>query len=138
MTAPTSPLDKKETISVEKELTLEERVGRLEIVIENAFNALAKGIHESEIRLNEERVYLEKGLSQTLNMINLTILQNIVTIRELTKVLVEKELVDAKDLEEKVQTSLKEALELQRKVLEEAQAAAVAQQTEQTSEETKA
>lgn len=120
MSVPESPYEKKEAVP-EKELTLEERVGRLEIVIENVFNTLAKAIQEADLRAQEERRHLEQGISQTLNMINLTVLQNIVTVREVTKILIEKTLIDEKELNTKIEASLKEALDMQRQAIEKAQ-----------------
>lgn len=136
MSVPESPYEKKETVPTEKELTLEERVGRVEIVIENAFNALAKGIQEVDLKSQEERRHLEQGISQTLNMINLTVLQNIITVREVTKVLIEKGIVDEKELNAKIETSLKEALEMQRQAIEKAQEEILAAATQAAQEAT--
>jgi hypothetical protein len=100
MTSPESPLEKKaQTESIEEVLTLEERVGRLEIVIERAFNALAKNIHENDLRNIEQRNHLEGELTKTLTIMNLGTLQNVVTLRELMDDLVEKNLISKEELE---------------------------------------
>ena len=126
MTAPIDPMAKKEVKEEALELTIEERVGRLEIVLENAFNLLSKNIHETELRMAESRRYLETDLARSLHMMNLTTLQNIITIREVTTMLVEKQVVDGAELETKIDASLREALEAQAKAIEEAQANAQA------------
>lgn len=127
MTTPTSPLEKKVTeVTAEaaaeetRPLTLEERVGRLEITLEQAFNALARGIHESELRAVQARTEMEGELSKTLTMMNLSALQSIVTQKEVVKQLTEKNLLDQASLEESIGASLKHAVEQQQAAMQEA------------------
>lgn len=121
MTTPVNPDEKKEQKEVNA-LTLEERVGRLEIVLENAFNLLSKSIKETELRLQDSKRYLETDIARSLHMMNLTTLQNIITIRELANHLVGKQIVDGAELEEKIRVSLEEAIAEQTKAIEEANA----------------
>lgn len=121
MTTPANPDERKEQKEVNA-LTLEERVGRLEIVLENAFNLLSKSIKETELRLQDSKRYLETDIARSLHMMNLTTLQNIITIRELANNLVAKQVIDGAELEEKIRVSLEEAIAEQTKAIEEANA----------------
>jgi hypothetical protein len=129
MTTPQSPLDKKDQ-SAAPELTLDQRVNRLEHTIENAFNYLAKGISEVELKVTNENKDLQTQLSKTLTLMNMSTLQNIITIRETLRVLIEKDLVDAQAFEAQVTAELTKAIEAQQKAILEQQDA----QAEETQE----
>lgn len=124
MTTPESPLDKK-NLTVDAPLTLEERVGKLESTLENAFNFLAKNLSEVEFRAEQESKELQAQISKTLTLMNMSILQNIITIRETLRVLIEKEVVDAPTFEAQVTAELTKAIEAQQKAMMEAQAPVV-------------
>ena len=112
MTTPTSPLDKKE-VATEAPLTLEERVSKLEHTLENAFNFLAKNIAEVEFRISQESKELQAQLSKTLTLMNMSNLQNIITVRETLRVLINKEIVDPQAFETQVTAELTKAIEAQ-------------------------
>lgn len=116
---PESPLDKKET-DLERELTLDERVNRLEHVLENAFNQLGSYISEVELKVQRESQDLQQQLSKTLTLMNMSTLQNIVTLRETLKVLIEKEIIDPKTFEKDVTEELTKAIQAQQKAIQEA------------------
>jgi hypothetical protein len=116
---PESPLDKKET-DLERELTLDERVNRLEHVLENAFNQLGSYISEVELKTQRESQDLQQQLSKTLTLMNMSTLQNIVTLRETLKVLIEKEIIDPKAFEKDVTEELTKAIQAQQKAIQEA------------------
>jgi hypothetical protein len=116
---PESPLDKKET-DLERELTLDERVNRLEHVLENAFNQLGSYISEVELKTQRESQDLQQQLSKTLTLMNMSTLQNIVTLRETLKVLIEKEIIDPKTFEKDVTEELTKAIQAQQKAIQEA------------------
>lgn len=116
---PESPLDKKST-DIERELTLDERVNRLEHVLENAFNQLGSYISEVELKTQSESKDLQSQLSKTLTLMNMSTLQNIVTLRETLKVLIEKEIIDPKEFEKDVTEELTKAIQAQQKAILEA------------------
>lgn len=137
MITPESPLEKRvvettaEAAAEEtRTLTLEERVGRLEITLENAFNALARGIHESELRTVGARNEMQAELARTLTMMNLSALQSIVTLKEVVKQLTEKNVLDQAKLDENVSAALKEAVDSQQAAMQEAVSRAQAEATQ--------
>lgn len=130
MTTPDSPLDKKD-LNVEQELTTTEKVNRLEHTVENAYNQLAKYIHETELKLQQENYALQAELSRTLHLMNMSTLQNIVAIRETIKALIGKGVIDHAELDKAITEELTKAIEAQQKVITEAQEAEV--QTEEKS-----
>lgn len=129
--APDSPLDKKEGTAIERELTMEERVKRLEVTLENAFNYLGKEIHQSELRTKQEGETLQAQVSKTLTLMNMSTLQNIVAIRELIKTLVAEKIVDGDALDKRIQEELAKAIEAQQKVMQDQAKAAEAAEAKQ-------
>ena len=127
MTAPTSPLEKKEE-NLERELTTDERINRLEHTLENAYNQLGRAIHENELKTQHESMDLQQQLSKTLTLMNMSTLQNIVTLRETLKVLISKEVINANELEVAVTAELTKAIEAQQKTILEQQAIEAAPQ----------
>lgn len=121
MTAtPESPLEKK--VQVEEEtLTVEERVTRLEMTLERAFNVLGNSQHDMQMQLAEEKNHFEGELSQTLTLMNISTLQNVIALREVTRALIAKGLVDAEALDKVVQEELHKAIQAQQKAVQEAQ-----------------
>lgn len=122
MTAPESPLEKKDR-KVEEELTLVEKVHRLEHVVENAYNSLGKYIHETELKLQQENLALQQEISRTLTLMNMSTLQNIVAIRETIKALITKNVIDHAELDKAITEELTKAVEAQQKLMVEAQEA---------------
>lgn len=131
MTTPETPLDKKEPKVVE-ELTLAEKVGRLEHTLENAYNQLGKYIHETELKLQKDSLELQAEISRTLTLMNMSTLQNIVAIRETIKALIARNVVDEKELDQAINSELTKAIEAQQKIMTEAQEAYAKEQEEQT------
>ena len=122
MGTPETPLEKKESKAVD-ELTLNERVGRLEHTLENAYNQLGKYIHETELKFQKESLELQSEISRTLTLMNMSTLQNIVAIRETIKTLIAKNVVDEKELDTAINAELTKAIEAQQKIMSEAQEA---------------
>jgi hypothetical protein len=122
MTTPESPLDKKESV-FEEELTMPERVSRLEHVVENAYNQLGKYIHETELKFQKEGYNLQTEISKTLTLMNMSILQNIVAIRETVKALIAKNVLDQTELDKAITDELAKAIEAQQKIVSEVQEA---------------
>lgn len=131
MTTPESPLEKKES-SDERPLTADERISRLEIALENAYNVLARENHRIQMKVEEDNGILQSDLTRTLTLMNMSTLQNIVSIRVLAQELVAKGLLDQKDIEAKVAAELNTAVEAQQKVMKEARDAAEKAATEPT------
>jgi hypothetical protein len=131
MTTPESPLEKKES-SDERPLTADERISRLEIALENAYNVLARENHRIQMKVEEDNGILQGDLTRTLTLMNMSTLQNIVSIRVLAQELVAKGLLDQKDIEAKVAAELNTAVEAQQKVMQEARDAAQKAATEPT------
>lgn len=125
MTTPTSPLDKKTTIE-ERELTLEERVGRLEFTLERAYNVLTKQTTELEMGVAENFNRLQGEVTQAITVLNLSNLQNIITIRELVRVLAKSATIDEKSLNETITAELKKAVQEQQEILQKMQDEAMA------------
>lgn len=125
MTTPTSPLDKKTTIE-ERELTLEERVGRLEFTLERAYNVLTKQTTELEMGVAENFNRLQGEVTQAITVLNLSNLQNIITIRELVRVLAKSATIDEKSLNETITAELKKAVQEQQEILQKMQDEALA------------
>lgn len=116
MTTPTSPLDKKD-LNAEAELTLDQRVNRLEHTLENAFNYLGKQISSVDFKLSQESKEVQAEISKTLTLMNMSTLQNIVTLREILKTLIDKEIIDAKAFEASLTEELTRAIEAQQKAI---------------------
>lgn len=136
MSTPESPLEKKES-TLEKELTLSERVDRLEYVLESAYNQLGKHVQETELKLQKESQTLQEELSKTLQLMNMSTLQNIIAIKETIKVLIGKELVDQAALDAAITEEFKKAIEAQQKVISEAHAAYQAKEAQEAQETVK-
>jgi hypothetical protein len=120
MTTPETPLDKKD-LKQEEEITLTEKVSRLEHTLENAYNQLGRYIHETELKLQKDSVALQAEISRTLTLMNMSTLQNIVAIRETIKALIAKNVVDEKELDKAITEELTKAIEAQQKIMAEAQ-----------------
>ena len=116
MTTPETPEEKKELQEVEI-LTIEERLAKLENLVNNAFNYLAKTTHEVDFRLQNQVQELQTEVSKTITLINMSVLQNIVMLRELIGILVKKEIVDLKEYQEVVNTELTKAIETQQQII---------------------
>jgi hypothetical protein len=130
MTTPETPLDKKD-LRVEEELTLSEKVSRLEATLENAYNQLARSIHETELKLEKSSQELQVEISKTLTLMNMSTLQNIIAIRETVKALISKSLIDGEELDKAITEELKKGIEAQQKIMTEAQEAYVKEQSQE-------
>ena len=122
MTTPESPLDKKD-LKVEEELTLAEKISRLEHTLENAYNHLGKYINETELKLQQDNQKLQEELSRTLHLMNMSTLQNIIAIRETIKALINKNIIDHDELDKAITEELRKAMEAQQKIILENQKA---------------
>lgn len=115
-TAPESPLEKKDP-AADLELTTDERVARLEQLVENSFNYLARGLNEVDLKASNEAKDLQAQLSKTLTLMNMSTLQNIIAIRELLGILIKNGTVDATSFEKSVTDELTKAIEAQQKAI---------------------
>lgn len=135
MSTPETPLDKKDLKEVE-ELTLTEKINRLEHTLENAYNQLGKSIHETELRLQKDSVSLQAEISRTLTLMNMSTLQNIVAIRETIKALISRNVIDENELDKAISEELTKAVEAQQKIMVEAQENYLKEQQEQEQQQT--
>lgn len=133
MTTPETPLDKKD-LREDEELTLTEKVSRLEHTLENAYNQLGKYIHETELKLQKDSMSLQAEISRTLTLMNMSTLQNIVAIRETIKALISRNVIDEKELDKAISEELTKAVEAQQKIMAEAQENYLKEQQEQVQE----
>jgi len=122
MTTPTSPLEKKETI-IEAELTDSERIKRLELTLERAYNTLGKEISELDISVAENFNRFQNEVTHAITMINASNLQSIITLKELMKLLVKNGTVDEKVLNEAISEEIKKAVAHQQQIVEQMRAA---------------
>jgi hypothetical protein len=133
MNAPESPLDKK-TENLERVLTPEERIARLEHTIDGVYNQLGRYISQVELQTQNNLKELEQGIGKTITLVNLSVLQNIITLRETLKMLIGKEVIDGAALDAIVIKELTTAIEAQQKAVlnEQAKLEAQAEVTEST------
>ncbi len=135
MTSPESPLDKKGTVE-ERTLTVEERISRLEFTLERAYNVLGKELSKLEMTTAENFGTLHGEVTQAVHVLNASNLQNILTIKELTKMLGKAKVIDEKVLEANVAEQAKIAIARQQEYLQMLQAEALkANETVTTSPE---
>lgn len=114
--APDSPLEKKDP-AADLDLTVDERVARLEQLVQNSFNYLGRGLNEVDLKAADRVKELESELSKTLTLMNMSTLQNIITLRELLALLIKNETVDAASFEKAVTDELTKAIEAQQKAI---------------------
>lgn len=122
MTAPETPEEKKDFKEVEI-LTSEERLTKLENLVNNAFNYLAKITHELDFKMQNQVNELQTEVSKTVTLMNMSILQNIIMLRELVGMLVSTKTIDLEAYQEIVNKELTKAVEAQQQIIQNEQKA---------------
>ena len=112
---PESPYEK---VEQDQTMTLEERVVYLERAVENAFNTVRKEIQTRDQRNVEEKQAHEAQLSQALSMVNLTLIQCVVTNSKILSALEAKGVLSS-DLREEIKTEIEQAIMKQQELVTE-------------------
>lgn len=119
---PDSPYEKVSTEEVAaevKEMTLEEKVHYLEGALENAFNVIKREIQFRDQRYLQDKQQQDQQLSQAISMINLTLIQCVVTGTKLLETLEAKGVIVGEEVREAIKTEVEATVNKQQELINE-------------------